>query len=67
MDKSINDINRQVERIVAMLQPPYRGWRRRPVIYDMGLSVAARRGLNPFGPKDIKGKWTADMFRRRDN
>ena len=64
MDKSINDINSQAQRIVSMLQYPYHGWRSPSVIYDIALSVASRRGLNPFGPKDVKGRWSADMFRQ---
>lgn len=67
MDKSINDLMRQVERINAMIDAQG-GWRNHHLHYDpqylyqMARSIAARRGLGIFTDRDKKGKWTADMW-----
>lgn len=67
MDKSINDLMRQVERINAMIEEQG-GWRKHHLHYDaqylyqMARSIAARRGLGIFTDRDKKGKWTSDMW-----
>lgn len=72
MDKSINDLMSQVERINAMIEEQG-GWRKHHMHYDaqylyqMARSIAARRGLGIFTDRDKKGKWTADMWlKKRD-
>lgn len=71
MDKSINDLMRQVERINAMIEEQG-GWRKHHLHYDaqylyqMARSIAARRGLGIFTDRDKKGKWTADMWIKRE-
>ena len=71
MDKSINDLMRQVERIIAMIDAQG-GWRKHHLHYDaqylyqMARSIAARRGLGIFTDRDKKGKWTAGMWLKRE-
>ena len=71
MDKSINDLMRQVERINALIYAQG-GWRNHHLHYDaqylyqMARSIAARRGLGIFTDRDKKGKWTADMWLKRE-
>lgn len=71
MDKSINDLMRQVERISAMIEAQG-GWRKHHLkldnqtLYQMARSIAARRGLGIFTDHDKKGKWTADMWLKRE-
>lgn len=67
MDKSINDLMCQVERISAMIEA-CGGWREhhlkldKQTLYMMARSIAARRGLGIFDDRNKKGAWTADMW-----
>ena len=71
MDKSINDLMCQVERIISMIDTQG-GWRNHHLHYDpqylyqMARSIAARRGLGIFTDRDKKGKWNADMWLKRE-
>ena len=68
MNKSINDLMRQAERIDAGIHE--RGGFRvyhihldKQALYKMARSIAARRGLSYFGDKNKKGEWRADMWK----
>ena len=69
MDKSINDIALQVERVARSIETRG-GWRAcghgydRQSLYQLGMSVAARRGLDRWGDRERKGRWEQSMFRQ---
>lgn len=67
MNKSINDLQAQVERVLVLVEERG-GWRNahgydEQTLWQIARSIAARRGLSYFDDKDKKGVWTADMFR----
>lgn len=63
-DKSINDIDRQVKRIIEMLNPnDKREWRYPQRIYQIARKVKSKRGFGFFDKdKDVKKPWSPDKF-----